>query len=136
MVGATLQVVAPARELFGLDLLADPALILKGPEPAISKAHGVTVHPDYPGVLEHGQVAPAYVARPRTVQGFGYLVQGERAAPGIEGIEDGASNLAQPLYAVPRLGLWQLPHLAGSGDEATAGRKPRPGPSETRGAQV
>src|SRR5215203_3084865 len=122
MEGAALQVVALTRELFGLDLLAEPALILKGPEPVIGEAHVIPVHPDYPGLLEHGQIAPADVARPRSVQDFGYLSQGEPPAGGVEGIDDGTADLAEALYAVSELGLGRLAHLAGAENESAFGR--------------
>src|SRR5215211_3845881 len=136
VVGAALEPVALAREYFRFDLLAKPALILQRLDPVIAEFHGFAVHRDYPGVLEHRKVAPAYVARSRAVKCFGYLAQGERPAGSLQGVEDGAADLAQPLYAVTRLGFGRLANLAGAVNEATLGRELRLGPPETGSAQV
>src|SRR5829696_5069926 len=103
MVSTALELVARACELFGLNLLAEPALLFEGLKPVIGESHDVAIHLNDAGLFEHGQIAPANVARPRTVQDFGQLLQSEGPAAGVEGVENGATNLAQSLDTLARL---------------------------------
>src|SRR5215212_182850 len=132
MIGAALELVASAVDGFGtLDgklflgavvenqyhtaiyLPSEPTLAVQGIQPVTSEAHDVAMHLDNPGLFEHRQIAPADITRARTVEHVCYLPQGGAPAGGVQGVEDGPANLAQPLYAVSALGLWRLAHLAG-----------------------
>jgi hypothetical protein len=84
--------------LFGFDLSPELSSIFKPIEPVLGEGDYVAVHGDNPGLLQHGQAAPAEIPRPLTVEGIGYLLQGENPAAGVESVEDSTSSLTQPLY--------------------------------------
>src|SRR5215203_1001892 len=138
MVCVALQLHAPACQLVGFYLLPSCAHFIQALEPVSSQPHGVAsfAHADNPGIFQHGQLSAPQITRALLLHGFGQLGDGEISSRSLQGIQDVAANLTQPLDSGAGLRRRPLAYLTGPLRGATTRLITWRGPPKTGGAQV